>query len=298
MRKQWISVKCGLTRDPRHRSRMGEAIWLFLHILDRADWDTGTVFDWKDEAEAEAMAMPVRTLREHRRKLIDLGYIEAVQRQYSQDVVIRNWVNPREYSGKTYNRQGDSSMEPSADAQGDIQGDIQGDTQGDTQGYMQGYMQGSRNHVTPTSSSKIKDQTSTARPLSAQEVDEANAMVDAMLTPAPGDHYQNREKIPEPLLPYADVYHELTGQEPVKRVIHEWMHEFSAWQSEGIQPQHVRAAYREASGKFAILRPASLTNTAAAIRAKARVAATGSGPVDPMAHIEAARQLHAGGGAH
>ncbi len=277
MKKQWISVKCGLSRDPQHRSRMGEAIWLFLHILDRADWDAGTVFDWKDEAEAEEMAMPLRTLRDQRRKLMELGYIHSVQRKYSQDVVIRNWVNPREYVVRTYNWQGDT--------QGDTQGDIQGDTQG------------SRKLVTPTSNSKIKDQISTAGALSEREYGQANAKVDAMLRPVPKDHYQNREKIPEPLLSYADTYHELTGQEPVKRVIHDWIQEFLAWQSEGIQPQHVRAAYRAASGKFAILRPGSLTNTAAAIQAKGRVVGVAPQWVDPMAHIEAARQLHAARGA-
>ena len=69
MKKQWISVKCGLSRDPKHRQIMGEGIWLFLHILDIASWDDGIAHDWKDEAAAEDMGMPVRTLREQRRKL-------------------------------------------------------------------------------------------------------------------------------------------------------------------------------------------------------------------------------------
>jgi hypothetical protein len=123
MKKQWISVKCGLVRDPKHRQKMGESIWLFLHILDTASWEDGIAHDWKDEAEAEEMGMPVRTLREHRRRLSELGYITCNQKQYTQDVVIHNWTNPREYSGQVYNqKQGDTEMEPQGDTQGDIQG--------------------------------------------------------------------------------------------------------------------------------------------------------------------------------
>jgi hypothetical protein len=138
MKKQWISVKCGLSRDPKHRQAMGESIWLFLHILDCASWDDGIVHDWKDEAEAEEMGMPVRTLREHRRKLDELGYIDCKQKQYTQDIIIRNWTNPREYSGKVYNKpQSDTESEAS-----------------NPQGYIQGYIQGNRKDVTPTLESK------------------------------------------------------------------------------------------------------------------------------------------------
>ncbi len=139
MKKQWISVKCGLSRDPKHRQAMGEGIWLFLHILDIASWDDGIAHDWKDEAAAEDMGMPVRTLREHRRKLDELGYITCLQKQYTQDIVIHNWTNPREYTGQTYNpKQGDSETEPEEKPQG----------------YTQGYTQGSTKDVTPTSYSK------------------------------------------------------------------------------------------------------------------------------------------------
>ena len=135
MKKQWISVKCGLSRDPKHRQTMGESVWLFLHILDIASWDDGIAHDWKDEAAAEEMGMPVRTLREHRRKLDELGYITCNQKQYTQDIVIHNWTNPREYSGQSYNKkQGDRIMEPVEAAQGDTQG----------------YIQGNRKDVTPT----------------------------------------------------------------------------------------------------------------------------------------------------
>lgn len=129
MKKQWISVKCGLSRDPKHRQAMGESIWLFLHILDIASWDDGIAHDWKDDAAAEDMGMPVRTLREHRRKLAESGYITCLQKQYTQDIIIHNWTNPREYNGQVYNqKQGDNKTEAQKDKQGYIQGDIQGDT--------------------------------------------------------------------------------------------------------------------------------------------------------------------------
>lgn len=139
MKKTYISVKCGLSRDPKHRQAMGECIWLFLHMIDTADWDTGTVKEWKDEDAAEAMGMPVRTLREQRRKLAELDYITCKQKQYNQDIVIHNWTNPREYSGEIKNKkQGGNGREPQNNAQDYSQGDNQD------------YSQGSSQDVTPT----------------------------------------------------------------------------------------------------------------------------------------------------
>lgn len=137
MKKQWISVKCGLSRDPKHRQSMGESVWVFLHMLDIVTWEDGIVRDWKDEAAAEDLGMPVRTLREHRRKLSELEYITCRQKQYTQDIVIHNWTNPREYSGRDYNKkQGDRIVSP--------------------EDYTQGDTQGSRKDVTPTSNSNNK----------------------------------------------------------------------------------------------------------------------------------------------
>ncbi len=127
MKKQWISVKCGLSRDPKHRRQMGKAVWTFLHMLDLADWDTGIVYDWKDENAAEDMGIDIRVLREDRRKLEAEDYISCRQKQYSQDITILNWTNPREYSGEIRNKkQGDKKNPPSKNAQGDAQGDAQG----------------------------------------------------------------------------------------------------------------------------------------------------------------------------
>jgi hypothetical protein len=162
MKKQWISVKCGLSRDPKHRQAMGESVWLFLHILDIASWEDGIAHDWKDEAAAEDMGMPVRTLREHRRRLAELGYISCNQKQYTQDIVIHNWTNPREYNGQVYNqKQGDSETEP---------------RQGDTQGYIQG----NRKDVTPTlySNNKESIDDSILEKYKAMQADPLQALLD------------------------------------------------------------------------------------------------------------------------
>ncbi len=134
-KKTWIKVKRGLLTDPRHRRTLGARIWLYLHIIDRANWDKGAVLEWRDVDEADALDMPVRTLREQRKQLQADGYITCNQAQHSQQIVIHKWVNPRSYSGKVLN-QGDKKPLPSK-SQGDAQGDAQG----------------SSKHVTPSLSS-------------------------------------------------------------------------------------------------------------------------------------------------
>src|SRR5512146_3317780 len=103
MKRLWVSVKRGLIHDAKHRNAMGMCLWLFEYMLDMAEWETGIVHDWKDEAVAEELQMPLRTLREQRRKLEECNYIGTNKKQYTQDIVIRNWTNPREYTGQVYN---------------------------------------------------------------------------------------------------------------------------------------------------------------------------------------------------
>ena len=126
-KKHWIYIKRGLSEDPKHRAAMGECIWLFMHIIDQADWETGIAHDWKDEQEAADMGIPVTTLRYQRRKLEEFDYIRCHQKQRSQDIIIMEWINPREYSGGVKNPriQGDNPLTPS-----EIEGDNQGDNQG------------------------------------------------------------------------------------------------------------------------------------------------------------------------
>jgi len=137
-KKIWIGIKRGLIREPKHRIAMGACVWLFQYMVDIADWDTGVIVDWKDEAAADDMQMPIRTLREQRRKLEELDYVACSQKQYGQEIAIMNWSNPREFSGDVYNKK-QSGKEASPPETG--------------QGYTQGYTQGSTKDVTPTSNS-------------------------------------------------------------------------------------------------------------------------------------------------
>jgi hypothetical protein len=263
-KKHWIYIKRGLSEDPKHRAAMGECIWLFMHIIDRADWETGIAIDWKDEIEAADMSMPVTTLRHQRRKLEELDYIRSKQRQRSQDIYILEWINPRNYSSEVKNprNQGDNGLTPS-----EIQGDNHGDNAGD-------------NHVssgvnTPSSTSESTPSPKGAE-LTEKEKAQANAQVTAMIENTKKVRYENRDKIPEPLLAFSDVYVELTGQKPTKRVLMDWLSTFSDWIGEGLQPKDIRAAYQHATrpdGGFLVGRPGSLTNTAVALKSKSQVSA-------------------------
>ena len=125
-KKNWIMIKRGLSQDAKHREAIGQAIWCYMHIIDRADWETGIVYDWKDKDEADDMGVNVRRLREWRRNLDEAGYITCKQEQYGQKIIIHNWTNPRAYSGEVLNKQGYKKTAPQKEAQGSPQGSPQG----------------------------------------------------------------------------------------------------------------------------------------------------------------------------
>ena len=102
MKKTWIKIKRGLL-EPKHRDCLGIRIWLYIYILDNADWDTGEIREWRDKDAADEMQMPWRTLQRQRQQLENDGYITCLQTGDKQSITIHNWTNPREYSGKVYN---------------------------------------------------------------------------------------------------------------------------------------------------------------------------------------------------
>ena len=110
-KKHWIYIKRGLSEDPKHRANMGECVWLFMHIIDRSDWETGIAYDWKDTLEAVDMGIPVDTLRRQRQKLSELGYITCEQKQHSQNITILEWRNPRDYGSEVINPKNKGSHE-------------------------------------------------------------------------------------------------------------------------------------------------------------------------------------------
>jgi hypothetical protein len=258
-KKHWITVKRGLSEDPKHRESMGMSIWGFLHMVDRADWETGKVFDWRDKDEAEDMGVNERTLRDWRQRLTDSGYIACSQKQRGIEITIFNWINPRDYSAGVLNQksEGDTKVDILV-SPSEIQGDTKVDTQGDTK------VRGE--NVTLPLDSNIKESPS---PDEMRKIlDSSNRKVDAILEIAKKATYQNRDKIPEPYLEYCDTYNRLTGQEPRKDVIQGWLMTFSEWQSAGVRPLHIEAAYdrSERGLKFPVVRPGSLTNTVMAIK--------------------------------
>lgn len=127
MKKTWIKVKRGLL-EPKHRDRLGIRIWLYFYILDQADWDTGSVLEWRDADAADDLKMQKRTVRQQRQQLMDDGYITCELAGNKQVITIHNYINPRKYDGEVVNSKGDINLTPTS--KGDIQGDIQGDNKG------------------------------------------------------------------------------------------------------------------------------------------------------------------------
>ncbi len=117
MRKTWIKLKRGLL-EAKHRMALGVRVWLYIYILDRANWEKGKVLDWKDTMAADDLEMPLGTIRDQRRQLEKDGYIVAQQKKHGQEITILKWTNPREYSGKVYNK-GAETPEPFEEANGE-----------------------------------------------------------------------------------------------------------------------------------------------------------------------------------
>ena len=103
IRKTWIKIKRGLVVDPKHRQELGTGIWLFLYMLDRADWETGKIVDWRDRDAADEMQLSITTIRTLRNKLDKSDYISCEQHSKHQIITIKKWINPREYSGTVIN---------------------------------------------------------------------------------------------------------------------------------------------------------------------------------------------------
>ena len=92
-RKTFIKVRPGIL-TPAHHANIGEAIWLYLYILNRADWDTGKIYDWRDNDAAEDLGIYIGTIRNYRKKLMG-EYIEFVEHGRWSEVTIKKWVDPR-----------------------------------------------------------------------------------------------------------------------------------------------------------------------------------------------------------
>jgi len=96
-KRTFIKVRSGIL-EPKHRRKIGSAIFLYLYILDRANWDDGIIHEWSDETVAEELEMPVMTVRYQRRKLENELYIQSQQKYQRMEISITKWSNPKERS--------------------------------------------------------------------------------------------------------------------------------------------------------------------------------------------------------
>ena len=115
-KKTWIKVRRGIL-DPKHRIKLGAAWCLYLYMLDRVNWDTGIIYEWKDQDAADDLEMPLPTLRHQRRHLENELYIATDIKRYGLEITVNNWEDPRNYGV-----QGDNLLTP-CDNEGDNQVD-------------------------------------------------------------------------------------------------------------------------------------------------------------------------------
>lgn len=113
-KKTWIKVKCGIL-EPKHIVALGQAWYLYLYMLDIANWETGTIPEWKDEYAAQDLGKQTSMIREHRKHLANEGYISFQKKQYCQLITIHNWTNPRRYDGVVQNQSYDKDELPDGD---------------------------------------------------------------------------------------------------------------------------------------------------------------------------------------
>ena len=241
-KKHWIYIKRGLSEDAKHRAQMGECVWLYMHIIDRADWETGIAYDWKDAQEAADMSLPLETLRKQRQKLEKYDYIRCEQNQHSQDVRIMEWRNPRDYGSEVKNPRIEGGGEPQPS-------EIQGGSQDDRQG------QGSIG-VPPLESDSDS---------LAEVKEKANKKVDAILDQVRNGEgkvsYPKREALPEPIRELIDEFVRVSGMKPLAKDVSGWLMAGQDWLNLNATKDDVRKSLEYAKGKFTISSPASLTNT-------------------------------------
>ena len=81
--------------------------------------------------------------------------------------------------------------------------------------------------------------------------------------------YPNRERFPEPLLHFADLFNELTGQKPIGNTFTDWIATFEEWKANELEDDHIRASWNQASDPnkgFTVGRPGALTVVAKSVK--------------------------------
>ncbi len=110
-----------------------------------------------------------------------------------------------------------------------------------------------------------------ASPLSEKDLQQANAMVDAIIANS-GKHWQGREIFQPDHLPLVDWYHEVTGQVCRKIVRNSWMRAVADWAANNLTPDDLQAAYdADIEWRGVFTSPMQLTEKAIALRAQRAV---------------------------
>ena len=91
----WIKVRSGIL-EPKHRKAIGACWHLYLYMLDKAEWEDGTIYGWTDKKASDELEMPIVTLRMQRRHLEDELYIKTVQEWNGLKISINKFANPKE----------------------------------------------------------------------------------------------------------------------------------------------------------------------------------------------------------
>ena len=94
----WAPIRSGLTTDPKHRKRMGNAIWVYLYLQTYADRETGWLFRSCKQI-SDDLEESVKTVRRQMEKLEDRGYIELKRKQYGFEIQITKWKPIKKLKG-------------------------------------------------------------------------------------------------------------------------------------------------------------------------------------------------------
>jgi len=94
VKRNWIKVRNGLL-DPKHIKAMGFCpLFLYLYMLDGADWDTGMIIGWVDGDAAEVLGVETWQVKKFRNRLKREKYIQCQRSYHGQNITINKWDSP------------------------------------------------------------------------------------------------------------------------------------------------------------------------------------------------------------
>jgi len=126
-----------------------------------------------------------------------------------------------------------------------------------------------------TTTTELKDllKQPPAIPIEWQIAAAMNVTEESMQAAKDAQKYQYRERIPEHLLRYTDLYNELTGQEPTKQTLSDWIDTAETWKDEQFTMESLREAWNyslDDKHGFPVGRPGALTVTARSMKSKGK----------------------------